>query len=159
MFDGFSIDTIVHGKVHMTPGLRFEPILSGFAVLPIFRSCTAALCILAVGCGEEAALSIGDVSFGRSDLLGLSNSRVEQLSMITAIGIATARGEGVHAGSAIIERRREDLLIEQLRQEVTPCRHNPGQVAQGVGRAALRAHTASAFLSHALASQSSSFLA
>ncbi len=70
------------------------------------------------GCAEEAALSVGDVPFSRAQLLGLSETQTDLLAMIASVGLASARGEAAEVGSPILERRREDVLIERLRQEV-----------------------------------------
>ena len=45
---------------------------------------------LVPACSEAPALSIADVSFTRSDLLGLSETQSELLSMIAALGVATS---------------------------------------------------------------------
>ena len=74
--------------------------------------------VLLWGCAEESALSVSDVSFNRADLLGLSDSQTELLSMITAIGLAAARGEVARVGGPVNDRRRDELRVERLRQEV-----------------------------------------
>ncbi len=74
---------------------------------------------LVPACSEAPALSIADVSFTRSDLLGLSETQSELLSMIAALGVATSRGDQARIGGPLIARGREDLLLERLRQEVT----------------------------------------
>ena len=74
--------------------------------------------VLLLGCAEESALSVSNVSFNRTDLLGLSDSQKELLSMITAIGLATARGEVARVGSPVNDRRPEELRVGRLRQEV-----------------------------------------
>ena len=73
--------------------------------------------LLAAACQEEAALSVGEASFVRSELLGLSDSQLALLSAIAALGLATAEGASARAGEPILAEARETLLIERLRQE------------------------------------------
>ncbi len=69
------------------------------------------------GCREEVALSVGEASFVRSELLGLSGSQLSLLSAITALGLAAAEGDWARAGEPILAEARDELLIERLRQE------------------------------------------
>lgn len=75
--------------------------------------------LLAAACQEEAALSVGEASFVRSELLGLSDSQLSLLSAITALGLAAAEGDWAEAGEPILAEAREALLIRRLRQETT----------------------------------------
>ena len=72
---------------------------------------------LAAACQEEATLSVGEASFVRSELLGLSDSQLSLLSAITALGLAAAEGDWARAGEPILAEARDELLIERLRQE------------------------------------------
>ena len=74
--------------------------------------------LLLSGCGEDTALSVGDVSFRSSDLLGLSDAQEELLSLITVVGLSTARGEVAQVGAPEIGRRRDELRIDQLQREM-----------------------------------------
>ena len=101
---------------HIDGSTRVPPFsLSMIAKAPLV---SALVGVLLLGCAEESALSVSDVSFDQTDLLGLSDSQAELLSMITAIGLATARGEVASVGAPVNDRRREDLRVERLRQEV-----------------------------------------
>jgi len=70
------------------------------------------------GCGEEVALSVGNVAFETADLLGLSDEQENLLAMIAIVGLATAREEVAQVGAPVIDRRRNDLRIDRLRQEL-----------------------------------------
>ena len=78
---------------------------------------TYLLCLLVAACGEEPALSVGDASFGRSELLGLSDAQLSLLSAITALGLTAAEGDWARVGEPILAEARDELLVEQLRQE------------------------------------------
>ncbi len=73
--------------------------------------------LLAAACQEKAALSVGEASFVRSELLGLSDSQLSLLAAIAALGLAAAEGAWAKAGEPILAQAREVLLIERLRQE------------------------------------------
>lgn len=73
--------------------------------------------LLTAGCREEAALSVGDAGFSRSELLGLSDSQISLLSAVTALGLAAAEGDWARVGEPILAEGRDELLVERLRQE------------------------------------------
>jgi hypothetical protein len=79
-------------------------------VLPILATSIA-------GCGEEAGLSVGEVSFARSDLLGLSEEQTDLLAAISTVGLAAAGGEAARVGAPVIEAARARFLVDRLRQE------------------------------------------
>jgi len=83
------------------------------------RTTLLTLAFLAVaGCGEQAALSVGDVAFETADLLGLSDDQEDLLTMIAVVGLATAREEIAQVGAPVIARTEDDLRIDRLRQEL-----------------------------------------
>lgn len=85
------------------------------------------LLVLLASCGdEEAALRVDGASFTEDDLLGLSGERRTRLAELTALGLAFARDEAERAGAPLLERRREDLLLERFRASLVLERRDVG---------------------------------
>lgn len=88
------------------------------------RSCARILLALAVpflsaGCGDEpTALEVGPVGFPESELLGLGDTQLEQLALITVVGLAVAEREERTLGAPILDHRRALGLRDRLREEV-----------------------------------------
>ena len=71
--------------------------------------------VLVSGCGGGGpALSVDGASFTEEQLLGLTDAREERLVALTALGLAFARDEAVAVGAPLIERWREDLLLDRF---------------------------------------------
>jgi hypothetical protein len=68
-------------------------------------------------CGEPPALTVGEVGFLERDLLGRSDAQIEELTRITAVGIAVARDEGARLAAQAVERAIDDARIDRLREE------------------------------------------
>ncbi|MFP3949454.1 MAG: hypothetical protein ACLFWG_12075, partial [Longimicrobiales bacterium] len=64
--------------------------------------------------GGEPALSVDGVSFTEEEMLGLTDARVDRLVALTALGLAFARDEIDAVGEPLLERRREDLLLDRF---------------------------------------------
>ncbi len=78
------------------------------------RLLTSFAFLVTAGCAAEpAALTIGDVTFAETELLGLSDARREQLAEITAYGLATAREELPLKLAPILEQARDSALMKQ----------------------------------------------
>lgn len=84
-------------------------------------SCRLAALALAVvlfvlpACGDGApALRVDGVEYAEEDLLGLSADREHRLVALTALGLAFARDEVEAAGAPLLDRRREDLLLDRF---------------------------------------------
>lgn len=69
------------------------------------------------GCGEEPALTVGEVEFGASELVGLSEARIEELSLISAVGLALSRGEADRLNEEGLRRSIESRLLRRLDEE------------------------------------------
>ena len=82
------------------------------------RAVLLLLAVLSFGCTEEPGLTVGDVAFPQNELVGLSERQLDQLALITSVGIATARGEAERFGASILDRWRDEARIELLRREL-----------------------------------------
>jgi PPIC-type PPIASE domain len=60
---------------------------------------------------------VGGVPFTATQLRGLSGAQTDLLTMIATVGIATARDEAAIVGGPVVDRWRDDLRLERLRQE------------------------------------------
>jgi hypothetical protein len=79
-----------------------------------------ALMTLLLSCsGEPPALTIGEVQYTESDLLGFSGSRRTRLAEITALGLAVSRGEEAELGAPLVQRRSQVNLLEALEREAS----------------------------------------
>jgi len=84
-----------------------QPLVTGLALVVVAAACSA----------EPPALTIDDVIFLETELLGLSNARRAQLAEITAFGLATAREELPLRLAPILEQAREAALLRQFAAE------------------------------------------
>jgi hypothetical protein len=69
------------------------------------------------GCGEQAALKVDDVSFTPTELLGRSEAQIEELTLLTAVGIAVSRGEVERLGETVLRPAADDRLLVRLAEE------------------------------------------
>lgn len=85
------------------------------------RTLTLLLLAALAACGEPAppALQVADVSFTRDQLLGLSPSRKERLGQLTAFGLAVADSAIAALGGSLLDKRRNDRLLDILAAELT----------------------------------------
>lgn len=82
----------------------------------------AAVLVALAACGSGGpppALAVGDVEYTELDLELLSPDRQGRLIDLTAFGLAVARGELERFGRPMIERERQDLLLQKLTTEVS----------------------------------------
>jgi hypothetical protein len=87
----------------------------------IFKALLLGLLLLLPLCAcssEPPALTIGEVEFGETDLLGFTGDRRTRLAEITALGVAVSRGEGTDLGQPLVARRTQVYLLEALEREV-----------------------------------------
>ncbi len=92
-----------------------------------------AFLVMAACAAEPPTLSIGDVTFAESELLGLSDARRTQLAEITAFGLATAREELPVKLAPVLEQERDAALLKQFVAERVLAE-------SGVGDDQLRTH-------------------
>ena len=79
------------------------------------RILTSLAFLLTAACtSEPPALTVGDVTFSETELLGLSDARRAQLAEITAYGLATARGELPLRLAPMLEQARDAALLKQF---------------------------------------------
>lgn len=97
-------------RTYLSPPRRFR---SGVA----FAAFTFLLISL-LGCGPQAPLSVGIVSFERSDLLGLSDANLDELIAVTTVGIAAVQGEEERVGERLLSRAFEDIRIRLAREAI-----------------------------------------
>ncbi len=83
------------------------------------------------GCGEDHVLTVGDVGFRQGDLTGLSERQLDQLVLITSVGIAVVRDEPERLGAVVLDRWRNEGRVELLREELA-------LEAAGIGEDSLR---------------------
>lgn len=120
-------------RAHGTPR-RSKPVRPWGFVPAAFAVVGATLGSALVACGEEpAALTVGPVSFTRTQLATVPPSAIETLVGITAIALATADDAVVERASAIGDRARIESLAAAALREVT-------LEAADVGDAQLEAH-------------------
>ena len=67
---------------------------------------------------EPPVLTIGDVEYTETDLLGFNGDRRTRLAEITAFGIAVARGEASSLGDPLVSRQSQVLLLEAMEREI-----------------------------------------
>jgi hypothetical protein len=71
------------------------------------------------GCGSEpTVLSVGSVEFSESDLLGFTSDRRTRLAEIAALGWAVAQEDLMRVGEPVIQRRRDDAILQYLTEEI-----------------------------------------
>ena len=88
----------------------------GFFSLPLVSAVALAL----AGCSSEPpVLTIGEVEFTETDLLGFNGTRRTRLAELTAFGLAVSRGEIGDVGTPLIRRRAQESLLDALEQEVS----------------------------------------
>lgn len=92
----------------------------------------AALASVACG-GTDAALRVDGIGFAEEELLGFDAPRRADLASLTALGIAVARDEIRALGEPLLERRRQELVLERFRATLALERAD-------VGEETLRAH-------------------
>jgi hypothetical protein len=98
-----------------SPGPAGKPGLGVLTLSPLLL----AFAVVQSGCGSgPPALQVGEVSFSEEDLLGYSPDRRTRLAEITAVGLAVARGELLELGEPTLYRRRQETLLDYLREEV-----------------------------------------
>lgn len=72
------------------------------------------------GCsGEPPALTIGDVAFTESELVGFNDARRTRLAELTAFGLSVSRNEAPALGRPLVQRRLDESLLEVLEDEMT----------------------------------------
>ena len=76
-----------------------------------------AFVVTAACAAEPPALTVGDVTFAETELLGLSDVRRAQLAEITAYGLATAREELPLRLAPMLEQARDAALLRQFTAE------------------------------------------
>ena len=76
-----------------------------------------ALLATAACAAERPALTVGDVTFAETELLGLSDARRAQLAEITAFGLAAAREELPLRLATMLEQARDAALLRQFAAE------------------------------------------
>ena len=77
----------------------------------------SALLATAACAAERPALTVGDVTFAETELLGLSEARRAQLAEITAFGLAAAREELPLRLAPMLEQARDAALLRQFAAE------------------------------------------
>ena len=63
-------------------------------------------------------MTVGDIAFAESELLGLSDSRRLELAALTAFGLSTAHGETQVVLAPLLERSREAALLTHVAAEL-----------------------------------------
>ena len=95
---------------------------------------TSLALLVTTGCAADPpALTVGDVTFTESELLGLNDARRAQLAEITAYGLAAAREELALKLAPMLEDARDAVLLRQFVAESVLAE-------AGVGDDQLRAH-------------------
>lgn len=84
-----------------------------------------------VGCSADAppALTVGPVSYTKSQTLGLTGSRLESLVSITALALAVADSTTAELGAPLVTAWTEDRLLEIFAAELTLEKHGVGDAA------------------------------
>ena len=76
---------------------------------------TSLALLVTTGCAADPpALTVGDVTFTESELLGLNDARRAQLAEITAYGLAAAREELALKLAPMLEDARDAVLLRQF---------------------------------------------
>ena len=83
------------------------------------RAWSALVVAVATACvSEPPAMTVGEVAFAESELLGLSDARRLELATLTAFGLSTARGETQAVLAPLLERSREEALLTHVAAEL-----------------------------------------
>ncbi len=77
--------------------------------------------LLLAACGDAAppAVRAGDVAYTQDEVLGLTPARRQDLALITALGVAVARGDTAELGEPLVERGQERALERLLAAQRT----------------------------------------
>jgi hypothetical protein len=90
-----------------------------------------------VACGgDPPALEVGLVGFPAEEVRGLSDDQLRTLARLTAVGVAVRDEAILELGEPFLERRREEALIQRLREHLALER-------AGIGEDVLRTRYAS----------------
>ena len=102
------------------------------------RSYSLLAALALAGCAADVppALTVGPVSFGQDEVLGLSPSRLETLALVTGLGLAVADSSTAALGAPLVDEWTDDRLLEILAAELTLEEHG---VAEATLTAAYRA--------------------
>ena len=87
---------------------------------PLHQRFLTSLAVVATGAAcaaEPPALTVDDVTYAETELLGLSDARRAQLAEITAYGLATAREELPLRLASMLEQARDAALLRQFAAE------------------------------------------
>lgn len=84
--------------------------------------------ILLAACGGDAppALTVGPVSYGSEQVLGLTPSRIRTLGHLTAFGLAVADSSTDALGAPLVGRWEDDRLLDLLAAELTLEKNDVG---------------------------------
>lgn len=93
----------------------------------ILLSASAAACG-----GDPPVLEVGPVGFPVEDVRGLSGDQLRTLARLTAVGLAVSEDAVLPLGEPFLERRREEALVQRLREHLALER-------AGIGEDVLRA--------------------
>ncbi len=87
--------------------------------MPRIRHLLLLSLLLLVGCeSDPVTLEVGELAFTESQLLGLSDARLEELTLIAALAEARVRGEESELAAPALERGLRESRIQSLREEV-----------------------------------------
>ncbi len=126
----------------MTPSHTPPPVpMKRASLLPIKRASILLVLLLigggTVACGgDPPALEVGSVGFPAEDVRGLSDDQLRTLARLTAVGLAVRDDAVPELGQPFLERRREEALIQRLREHLALER-------AGIGEDVLRSRYAS----------------
>ncbi|MEX2530687.1 MAG: peptidylprolyl isomerase [Gemmatimonadota bacterium] len=85
--------------------------------------------------GDPPVLEVGPVGFPAEDVRGLSGDQLRTLARLTAVGLAVSENAVLPLGESFLERRREEALVQRLREHLALER-------AGIGEDVLRARYA-----------------
>lgn len=88
----------------------------------VLASLSVALSIVLFGCGAAEpppALLIDDVGYSEAELGALTAEQREELAVLTAFGIVTARSELSRLADPFVERERHSRLLRKLSREIS----------------------------------------
>ncbi|HSM60553.1 MAG TPA: peptidylprolyl isomerase [Longimicrobiales bacterium] len=90
------------------------------------RILVPALCLWTLSCGLDtpAALVVGPLGFTESQLLGLGQARRQSLANLAAFGLAVADSSTAELGAPLVERWRDDRLLDILAAELALEAHD-----------------------------------
>ncbi|TVP54163.1 MAG: hypothetical protein EA351_13735 [Gemmatimonadales bacterium] len=87
--------------------------------MPRIRHLLILSLLLAAGCeSDPVTLQVGDTAFTESQLLGLSDARLEELTLIAALAESRVRGAESELAAPALERGLRASRIQSLREEV-----------------------------------------